>query len=421
MIYNTVHDMIGNTPLLRIDESVHGIANLTLYAKLEMMNPFGSVKDRIAKSMFLTDAESIKKEGRTVIESSSGNTAKALSVLCAMHAVPFKTVTNRIKSNHMRETLRYLNAELVELPGISDCPDPTNPDDPLYIIEQTVTREPDRYYHTDQYFNPKNVQAHYESGREIHDDLGDIDYFFADLGTCGTSVGIGTYLREHQEKKAHLIGVVTEEGSYVPGGRSTNELYETGLYNKAFYDGIVTGSTRAAITGMQRLAHRAGLLCGPTTGLIFSSVTDWFSKHPPEQPTTAVFIACDRLEAHLEYLKAHQADEQTMHESAQAPALGSDSIEGTLTIDIRTNIAFRLGHIPGSINIPTHLLEQMISTGPSFPNAERIVLICPIGEHAKPLVSRLRAQGYDAYVLEGGIVQWRADNNRCEPYKSSAK
>ena len=413
MIHNSITDMIGNTPLLRIDESVHGIANLTLYAKLEMMNPFGSVKDRIAKSMLLPELDTIKAEGRTVIESSSGNTAKALSALCAMHGVPFVTVTNRIKLSEVRETLTYLGAELIELPGIAECPDPSNPDDPQAIVENMTHKEPEKYFFTDQYFNPRNVEAHKESGREIHSDLGDIDYFFADLGTCGTSVGIGSYLRDHQEKKPNIIGVITAEGGYVPGGRNENELYETGFFDKNFYDGIAKASTRDAVDGMKALAHGSGLLCGPTTGLIFSALKTWFSDHPLEKPATGVFIACDRLEAYLSYLKQYAPKQVEEKTKSEAPSIRLEDAPDAILIDTRTNLAFRLGHVPGSVNLPVHILDQMLKSGPSFPKNKRIVLICPVGEQAKPHAAALKEQGFDAYVLEGGITKWREEQEAC--------
>ena len=414
MIHNSITDMIGNTPLLRIDESVHGIPNLTLYAKLEMMNPFGSVKDRIGASMLLPELERIKAEGRVVIESSSGNTAKALSALCAMHGVPFVTVTNRIKLSEVRETLTYLGAELIELPGIAECPDPSNPDDPQAIVENMTHKEPEKYFFTDQYFNPRNVEAHKESGREIHSDLGDIDYFFADLGTCGTSVGIGSYLREHQNSKPNIIGVITAEGGYVPGGRNENELYETGFFDKAFYDGIAKASTRDAIDGMKSLARGSGLLCGPTTGLIFSALKHWFAEHPLQTPATAVFIACDRLEAYLSYLKQYAPAQRPDRETeAHAPSVNVTELDDALIIDTRTNLAFRLDHIEGSINIPSHLFEQLISAGRAFPD-QRIVLVCPVGVAAAPYVVQLREQGYDAYLLSGGLRAYR-------DHKSSSK
>jgi cysteine synthase/rhodanese-related sulfurtransferase len=415
MRYDSIYEMIGNTPHLRIDETVHGIPDLTLYAKLELMNPFGSVKDRIGASMLLDDIEQVKAEGRTVLETSSGNTAKALAVLCAMHDVPFLTVTNRIKLSEVRETLTYLGAHVTELPGLSECPDPSNPDDPQALAERMVRKEPGRYHYTDQYFNPKNVEAHKASGEEIHKDLGDIDYFFADLGTCGTSVGIGTYLREHQEKKPNIIGVITAEGGYVPGGRNENELYETGFFDKGFYDGIAKASTKDAIDGMKTLAHGSGLLCGPTTGLIFSALKKWFEEHPLEKPATGVFIACDRLEAYLSYLKQYSPREAVHNrtENVEVPLIDADAIEDALLIDTRTNLAFKMDNIDGSINIPEHLLEQLIGSGRVFPDT-RIVLICPIGVAALPYAARLREQGYDAYVLKGGLRAYR-------DHRSSAK
>src|SRR5690606_4298094 len=93
MIYETITDMIGNTPLLKIPEDVHGLPNIDLYAKLEMMNPFGSVKDRIAWGMIKDDLETIKSRNQTIYENSSGNTAKALQAIAGMHGVRTKLIT----------------------------------------------------------------------------------------------------------------------------------------------------------------------------------------------------------------------------------------------------------------------------------------------------------------------------------------
>ena len=106
MLVKHVKELIGKTPLFEIPEEVHGLKNITLYAKLELLNPFGSVKDKSAWNVLKDDIEAIKKEGKTVIESSSGNMAKAMQLVCSVYDVPFKIVTNRIKVREVKQILQ---------------------------------------------------------------------------------------------------------------------------------------------------------------------------------------------------------------------------------------------------------------------------------------------------------------------------
>lgn len=148
MLYQHITELIGNTPLLRLDPARHGIEGVDLYAKLEYYNPFGSVKDRIAWGMLREDLGEITRRGQTLIEASSGNTAKALQVLAAMHGLRLRTLTNRTKVVEVRDVLELLGVELEELPGLSECPDPTVPDDVFSTIEKMMTERPGEFYHT---------------------------------------------------------------------------------------------------------------------------------------------------------------------------------------------------------------------------------------------------------------------------------
>ena len=98
MLYSDITELIGNTPLLRLDPGKHGIDGAEVYAKLEFCNPFGSVKDRIAWGMIRDDLPGITRRGQTLVEASSGNTAKALQVLAAMHGIRLRVLTNRTRS-----------------------------------------------------------------------------------------------------------------------------------------------------------------------------------------------------------------------------------------------------------------------------------------------------------------------------------
>lgn len=189
MIKNSIIECIGNTPLIRIDEKIHGIEGMEIFAKCEFLNPFGSVKDRTALGL-LEDAGNATH----IIESSSGNTAKALGVLASIFDKKFLTVTNRIKQQEVEDILRVIGVEIENLPPGSECPDPNDPNSPFAVIKKILQKNPETYYWTDQYTNPANPKMHEKTTAvEIEKDLGIPDYFFGGLGTTGTTMGVAKY------------------------------------------------------------------------------------------------------------------------------------------------------------------------------------------------------------------------------------
>ena len=112
MIYNNIEELIGNTPLLKIDPASHGLKHIDVYAKLEYSNPFGSIKDRTALGLTQQlDFEKLKQQGTRLVESSSGNTAKALQIIAARHDNQLVSVTNRVKVPEVEQILWYLGFE----------------------------------------------------------------------------------------------------------------------------------------------------------------------------------------------------------------------------------------------------------------------------------------------------------------------
>lgn len=431
MLYEHISELIGNTPLLKIDRSVHGLQNIDLYAKLEFYNPFGSLKDRVAYSMLKNILDEAKAGNKTIVESSSGNTAKALSALCAVYGLPFKTVTSRIRAPEVRMLLHILGAQIEELPSVSECPDPFDPNDFLAVAKNLVQAEPERYTLTDQYFNPKNPEAHFQgTGRELLDDLGSVDYFISFLGTCGSSLGIGSYLRE-SNSATKVFGIVSTPGNVIPGGRMSNELWEVGFFERAFYDDIVEGDIQQALDGMLELNRQCGILCGPTTGLNYYAGRERLKQEDAllvqrGKRANAVFIACDRLEPYTSFVKKYRPDLVTNTASIK-PTVASQSAESLaqvkyiapaelqtllpndppMVIDIRGNFPYSIGHIPGSINILDEILAQLIEQGPVFPKQRAIVLVCSVGKIAGKYSAFLSAQGYPAMSLVGGIARWK--------------
>jgi cysteine synthase len=249
MLYSDVTELIGNTPLLRLDPRKHGLEGVELYAKLEFCNPFGSVKDRIAWGMIRDDLPGIISRGQSLIEASSGNTAKALQVLAAMHGIRLRVLTNRTKVPEVRDALELLGGELEELPGLSECPDPTVPNDVFAAIEKLMAENPGAYYHTSQYTNQRNLLTHHDTtGKEIFDDIGAPDFLFGGLGTTGSTRGAATYLRA-ANPRLRTVGIVSTRDDFIPGIRSEAELWEVGLFERDFYAEILPVCNAASLAG----------------------------------------------------------------------------------------------------------------------------------------------------------------------------
>ncbi len=434
MRYDHITELIGNTPLLRLDPAVHGLENVDLYAKLESCNPFGSVKDRVAWGMIRDDLDEIAARGRTLIEASSGNTAKALRILGAMRGVDLHAITNRIKVGEVRDLLQLFGTRIEELPGLSECPDPTTPNDVYSVIEATMARNPGAYHHPSQYTNEKNIEAHYHgTGQEIHEDLGGagVDYLIGGLGTTGSTRGTATFLRKHNPD-LRTVAVVSERTDFIPGIRSETEMWDVGLFQPDFYDRIMTVTAATAIEGTLELATGYGILAGPTSGASYAAALEHLravdhSAAAATAPVVAVVIVCDRIEPYLSYIKKRRPDLFGRNDSraaapeaaelAAVPALSPEQLErldaradGTpapVVVDTRGAMAYRIGHVPGSLNIRDDQLEDMFAQGIPFSRTRPLVFVCPVGEVSRRFAARARRAGYDASSLDGGIVAWR--------------
>ncbi|MBF6427795.1 pyridoxal-phosphate dependent enzyme [Nocardia cyriacigeorgica] len=429
MPFDHIADLIGNTPLLRLDPAVHGLDGVQLYAKLESHNPFGSVKDRVAWAMIRDDIGAIAGEGRTLIEASSGNTAKALRLLGGVHGIGLRAVTNRIKVEEVRDLLRLLGTDIVELPGLSECPDPTTPNDVYSVIEATMAEQPGAFHHPSQYTNEKNVQAHHDgTGREIHEDLAAagvdrIDYLVGGLGTTGSTRGTATYLRKHHPE-LRALAVVSERSDFIPGIRSEHEMWDVGLFQPDFYDRIVTVDSARAIEATLTLARGYGVLAGPTSGAAYAAAVDSLAalQHSGPEPIVAVIIVCDRIEPYLSYIKKRRPDlfggtnrrqVPTAQELAAVPGLTPTELaelnrtESPVLVDTRGAMAYRIGHVPGSLNIPDDHLTDLLTHGTPFPASRPIVFICPTGDLSRHFAATTRRAGHRAYSLDGGLIAWR--------------
>ncbi|WP_458077634.1 pyridoxal-phosphate dependent enzyme [Streptomyces sp. EMB26] len=436
MRYDSITEAIGHTPLVRIDPAVHGLRNIDLYAKLEMLNPFGSVKDRPAWHMARPHLEADTEGEGTVVELSSGNTAKALALLAGMHGRGFKSVTNRMRVPEIKELLLLIGAEIEELPGRSECLDPTDTDDPLTHFHRALSDPGSTYLHTDQYFNPRNVEAHAEgTGPEIVKDLdGRVpDWFIACVGTAGSSTGVAKVLREH-DPRVRVLGLVAHKSDFIPGIRTMDEVHEVGLFDPATYDTIESVTSDEAIDGMITLIRRCGLLSGPTGGAAYEGAVRQLRYADAElegtgQRRTAVFIVCDRAESYLSYVRQRRPELLGRTDRGRSAVAVTDAearaegrvidvqearrwcAEGDprpLVVDLRSPHAYAALHIEGSVNIVDEVFEDLLRGGLPFSKRTPVLLACPVGEKSLRFAAALTRMGHpDVRSLAGGIVAWR--------------
>ncbi|MFJ9694014.1 pyridoxal-phosphate dependent enzyme [Kitasatospora sp. NPDC101183] len=437
MRYDSITDAIGDTPLVRIDPAVTGLRHIDLYAKLEMLNPFGSVKDRAAWAMTRDALPAAVERGDTIVELSSGNTAKALAAIAGMHGLPFKSVTNRMKVPEVKELLLLLGAEIEELPGRTECLDPTDTDDPLTRIHRMLSEADSGYLHTDQYYSPLNVEAHLTgTGPEILRDLDGRapDHFIACVGTAGSSTGVASVLRG-QDPGIEVVGLVAHKSDFIPGIRTIDEVHEVGLFDPATYDVIESVTADEAIDGMLTLIRRCGLLAGPTGGGAFFGalrhlrpVDEQLDEQVEEsgERRTAVFIVCDRVESYLSYVRQRRpellnqparADSLASLTAAELDAATSLDVEAArtwiaeerpLVVDLRGSFAYAALHIEGSINIVDELFDELLRGGLPFGAGRPVLLACPVGEKSVRYAALLTRMGHrDVRSLAGGVIGWR--------------
>jgi cysteine synthase B len=256
-----VLDCIGNTPLVKL-EKLNANPSVTVLAKLEGNNPGGSVKDRIALAMIRDAEESGRiKKGDTILEATSGNTGIGLAMVGAALGYKVLLVMPECVSQERRKILEAFGAELILSPGCEAT------DGAIKRARAMMEEAPGRYFMPNQFDNPANVRAHYETtGREIIDQTnGAIDVFVAGMGTTGTLMGVGKRLKEFRSS-IRVVGVEPLLGHKVQGLKNMQESIVPKIYNPAFPDEIVSVNDDNAFTTTRRLALEEGIFAGMSSG-----------------------------------------------------------------------------------------------------------------------------------------------------------
>jgi cysteine synthase B len=290
-VHQSVLDLIGNTPL--VDVSVLSPSpDVRILAKLESQNPAGSVKDRIARQMILeAEADGTLRPGQQIIEPSSGNTGIALAMIAQLRGYPIKIVMPENVSIERRQLLEIFGAEIILSPGNEGS------NGAVRRAQALAADHPDWAF-LYQYSNEANPRAHYEgTGPEIWRDCPDITHFVAGLGTSGTLMGVGTYLKE-QNPAVRIYAVEPPIGELVEGLRNLDEGYIPPVYEKwggaALLDGKRIVRPRESLEWTRRLVTDCGVFAGISSGAALAGAVKVAQRLADDgQGGTIVFIVCD--------------------------------------------------------------------------------------------------------------------------------
>ena len=252
---------IGNTPLVELN-NLNGNSKVRIFGKLEGSNPGGSVKDRPAYYMLKKAEESGELiRGKIILEPTSGNTGIALAMIGAAKGYKVKLCMPECVSLERRSIIEAFGAEVVLTPAKETT------DGAIRKAHQLITEEPDKYYMPNQFENENNVLAHYETtGPEIFSQTkGKIDVFVAGIGTGGTLMGAGKYLKE-KKPQIKVLGVEPTVGNKIQGLKNMQESIVPKIYHSEKLDEKITVEDDPAYEVTRLLATKEGIFVGMSSG-----------------------------------------------------------------------------------------------------------------------------------------------------------
>jgi [CysO sulfur-carrier protein]-thiocarboxylate-dependent cysteine synthase len=259
MRYDDVLGLIGNTPLVGIHE-LSPNPDVAIFAKLEGQNPGGSSKDRIALKMVeLAEKEGVLRPGDTILEPTSGNTGIGLAIVARRRGYRLRVVMPENVSIERRQLLEIFGADIVLSPGAEGS------NGAIRMSEQMAVEHPE-FVRLFQYGNPANPLAHYETtGPEIWRDCPEVDVFVAGLGTSGTLMGVGRYLKE-QNPSVQIVAVEPPSGELVQGLRSLDDGFVPPIFDPDVLDRKLIVRPRESIEWVRRLLDECGVFAGISSG-----------------------------------------------------------------------------------------------------------------------------------------------------------
>lgn len=296
-------EAIGKTPLVRLSRlpELRDAPDVKVYAKLELANPGGSVKDRAARQMILDALEDGRfSRDRVLVDSTSGNTGVAYAMIGAALGLKIELVMPRNVTEPRKRVARAYGAKLT----FSDPMEGS--DGAIRLVRKMVEADPDRYFYPDQYSNPSNPRAHYlGTGQEILDDLGrEVTHFVAGLGTSGTAMGTTRRLHE-AEWKIQCVAVEPSEALHgLEGLKHMASSLVPAIYDPNVPDEIMPVGTEEGWDMADRLAQYEGLHVGHSSGANVWGAVQLAKKAIAEgRPATIVAIVCDRGDRYFAPMK----------------------------------------------------------------------------------------------------------------------
>jgi len=261
LINTDILQTIGNTTMVRINR-LNPNKNTTIYAKLEGLNPTGSIKDRIALSM-IQQAEISGKltKGKTIIEPTSGNTGVALAMIGSLKGYDVEIVMSSAVSVERRQMIQAFGGKVTLTDG------KLGTDGAIRKAREMVKAEPEKYFMPDQFSNEFNKIAHYRTtGEEIWKQTGGkIDYFVSALGTSGTIMGVSKVLKEHNPD-IKIVCAHPVKGHYIQGLKNMEEAIVPSIYDPSQIDITIMVETEAAYEMTRRIVSREGIFVGMSSG-----------------------------------------------------------------------------------------------------------------------------------------------------------
>jgi cysteine synthase B len=261
LINEDILQTIGNTPLVRINR-LNPNKNTAIYAKLEGLNPTGSIKDRIALSM-IQQAEISGKltKGKTIIEPTSGNTGVALAMIGSLRGYEVEIVMSSAVSVERRQMIQAFGGKVTLTDG------KLGTDGAIRKAREMVKADPEKYFMPDQFSNEFNKIAHYRTtGEEIWKQTkGKIDYFVSALGTSGTIMGVSQVLKEHNPD-IKIVCAHPVKGHYIQGLKNMEEAIVPSIYDPSKIDITIMVETEAAYEMTRQIVSQEGIFVGMSSG-----------------------------------------------------------------------------------------------------------------------------------------------------------
>ncbi len=301
MIYDGMESLVGNTPLVALKNYSKAVgAGAKLLAKVELFNPAGSVKDRVAKNMIdCAEAQGVLKRGATIIEPTSGNTGIGLAAIGVARGYRVILTMPQTMSVERRNLIKAYGAEIVLTDGSKGMAGA------IQMAEELAARTEGAFI-PDQFSNPANPQAHYlTTGPEIWEQSGgDVDVFVSGVGTGGTITGVGRYLRE-RNANVKIVAVEPSGSPVLSGGKAGPHGIQgigAGFVPKALdtdiYDEVITVTEEEAYTAGRLLGRTQGLLAGISSGAALHAAT-MLSRRPELWGKTIVVLLPDTGDRYL--------------------------------------------------------------------------------------------------------------------------